>query len=277
MKFFKMHGTGNDFILFVIPTGKPSIFNKSLIQKLCNRQFGVGADGVILVLPNQRKRADFRMRIFNADGSEAEMCGNGIRCLGKLVYDHRLTKKKQILIETLSGNIPIKLLIPANTGWERRNIIGPHKNNKVAKVNVIIPASSSIRKISESKIKVTLGNPHCVVFIDEDVRKFPVTKYGPLIERHHLFPQKTNVEFVRVKNKGAIDMRVWERGVGETLSCGTGACAAVMAGIATNKLRANNVKVHLPGGILEISKLKDGKISLTGPAEMVFEGAISLA
>jgi len=211
------------------------------------------------------------MRIFNADGSEAEMCGNGLRCLSKLVYAQRLTNKTNLVIETLSGNIPVKLII---------------KNNKVAKVSVILAAPSSVHKISASKTKVVLGNPHCVVFLDESVSKFPVATYGPLLERHRLFPQRTNVEFVQVKNKGAIDMRVWERGVGETLACGTGACAAVIAGIAANKLRAVNVKVNLPGGILEISKLsarggsafggKNGKISLTGPAEMVFEGAITI-
>ncbi|MBI5779726.1 MAG: diaminopimelate epimerase [Planctomycetes bacterium] len=261
MKFFKMHGIGNDFILFV-PSGKEqSSFTRPLIRRLCDRHSGIGADGVILVLPARHKNHDFRMRIFNADGSEAEMCGNGIRCLGKLVFEQGLTNKHGLIIETLSGNIPLKLLI---------------NRNKVAKVSVTLPAPSSVRKITASKIKVVLGNPHCVVFIDEDVSRFPVAKYGPLLERHHLFPQRTNVEFVRVKNRGAIDMRVWERGVGETLACGTGACAAVMAGIATRKLRNNKVKVSLPGGVLEISKLKSGKISLAGPAEMVFEGDIKL-
>ena len=262
MKFFKMHGIGNDFILFIPYSKEQSSFTRPLIRKLCHRHSGIGADGVILILPTRHKGNDFRMRIFNADGSEAEMCGNGIRCLGKLVYEHGLASKKNLIIETLSGNISVKLII---------------KNNKVAKVSVTLPAPSSVRKISASKIKVTLGNPHCVVFINEDVSKFPVAKYGPLLERHRLFPQRTNVEFVRVKNKGAIDMRVWERGVGETLACGTGACAAVMAGIATSKLRTANVKVNLPGGILEISKLRNGKICLTGPAEMVFEGDITLA
>ena len=264
MKFFKMHGTGNDFILFISSNREQALFNRLLIRKLCDRHSGIGADGIILVLPARHKGNDFRMRIFNVDGSEAEMCGNGIRCLGKLVYESRWTSgtnKKNLIVETLSGNIPLKLLT---------------KNNKVAKVSATLAAPSSVRKISESKIKVTLGNPHCVVFIDEDIKTFPVAKYGPLLERHHLFPQRTNVEFVRVKNQGAIDMRVWERGVGETLACGTGACAAVMAGIATNKLRPNNVKVNLPGGVLEISRLKGGKISLTGPAEMVFEGDIAL-
>jgi len=262
MKFFKMHGTGNDFILFIPSNKEQSSFTGPLIRKLCDRHFGIGSDGIILVLPKRHKGNDFRMRIFNADGSEAEMCGNGIRCLGKLVYEQGLSNKKNLVIETLSGNIPVKLLI---------------NNNKVSKISVTLSTPTSVRKISDSKIKVIMGNPHCVVFIDDEVRKFPVNKYGPLLERHHLFPQKTNVEFVRIKNRGAIDMQVWERGVGETLACGTGACAAVMAGIATNKLRSNKVKVNLPGGVLEISKLKNGKISLTGPAEMVFEGAIGLA
>jgi diaminopimelate epimerase len=270
MKLFKMHGAANDFIMFIASNKQQALFTRPLIKKLCQRHSGIGADGVILVLPNRKKGADFRMRIFNADGSEAEMCGNGIRCLGKLVYEQHLTNKKNLIVETLSGNIPLKLLV---------------QGNKVTKVSVTLAAPSLIRpirragvparKISPYKIKVILGNPHCVVFLDESVSKFPVAKYGPLLERHHLFPQRTNVEFVQVKNRGAIDMRVWERGVGETPACGTGACAAVMAGIATNKLRSTHVKVNLPGGVLEISKLKNGKICLIGPAEMVFEGDVT--
>ena len=257
-----MHGTGNDFILFIASHKEQALFTRPLVRKLCRRHYGIGADGVILVLPRRSKNTDFRMRIFNADGSEAEMCGNGVRCLAKLVREQNLTNKKNIIIETLSGDIPAKLQV---------------KNNKVARVSITLPAPISVRQISESKTKVMLGNPHCVLFVDEEVSNFPVAKYGPLLEKHRLFPQKTNVEFVRVRHKGAIDMRVWERGVGETLACGTGACAAVIAGISRNKLRTGNVKVSLPGGILEISKLKRGKILLTGPSEMVFEGDIRLA
>jgi len=269
MKLFKMHGTANDFIMFIASNKEQALFTRPLIRKLCQRHSGIGADGIILVLTARHKDADFRMRIFNADGSEAEMCGNGIRCLGKLVYEQHQTNKKDLIIETLSGNIPVKLHI---------------NNHKVTKASATLAAPSSApspfplpygERIGEV-VKVILGNPHCVVFIDENIKTFPVAKYGPLLERHHLFPQRTNVEFVQVENKGAIDMRVWERGVGETMACGTGACAAVMAGIATNKLRTANVKVNLPGGVLEISKLKNGKISLTGPAEMVFEGDIAI-
>ncbi|MEW6027171.1 MAG: diaminopimelate epimerase [Planctomycetota bacterium] len=284
MKFFKMHGTGNDFAVFSPARPERTVFTPAFIRKLCDRRFGIGADGVIHILPARRslgvvgparnRKADFRMRIFNADGSEAEMCGNGIRCLGKLTYEQGLTNKKKLIIETMSGNVPVELHI---------------KNSKVSKVNVTLPAPSLVRKISASKYKVMMGNPHCVVFIparttgvvrsggDEDLKKFPVAKYGPLLERHRLFPQRTNVEFVRVRNKGAIDMRVWERGVGETLACGTGACAAVIAGIAAKKLRADNVKVNLLGGTLEISQLRNGKISMTGPAETVFEGSVWFA
>lgn len=265
-----MHGTGNDFILFVIPDKKQAFFTRPLIKKLCARYFGIGADGLILVLPSRHKKTDFRMRIFNADGNEAEMCGNGIRCLGKLVYDYRLTRKKELLIETLSGLIYIKLFT---------------KNNKVKKVTVNIPNQPKITLLPHSElhdildnqkyeiIKILLGNPHCVIFIPSNINDFPVEKYGPLIERHQLFPQRTNVEFVQLLNKTSIKMRVWERGVGETLACGTGACATVVAGIATNKLRSHNVKVSLPGGNLMVSQQNTG-LSLTGPAKIVFEGVI---
>lgn len=271
MQFIKMHGTGNDFIMFVIPNKKQVFFNRSVIQRLCDRHFGIGADGVILVLPARNKKADFRMRIFNADGNEAEMCGNGMRCLGKLVYDYHLTRKKELLIETLSGPIHINLFT---------------KNNYVEKVTVNIPNQPKITPLPHSEfqnilgnkkykvIRVLLGNPHCVIFITNNIKDFPVEKYGPLIERHRLFPQRTNVEFVRIQNKSSIKMRVWERGVGETLACGTGACAAVVAGISANKLKSNNVNVSLPGGNLTVSWEKSLGLSLTGPAEMVFEGNI---
>ncbi|MFH1231840.1 MAG: diaminopimelate epimerase [Planctomycetota bacterium] len=289
MKFVKMHGTGNDFILFTIPAEKSEVrysghpcasgrsafggqayFTKSRIKELCDRHFGIGADGVILILPTRKKTNDFRMRIFNADGNEAEMCGNGIRCLGKLVYDYHLTSKKELLIETLSGEIPIKLFT---------------KNNQVEKVTVNIPNKPKITPLPHSEfqsilgnkkygvIRVLLGNPHCVIFIQNNIKNFPVEKYGPLIEKHRLFPQGTNIEFVEIRNKSFIKMRVWERGVGETLACGTGACASVVAGITKNKLQPNNVKVKLPGGMLEVSWQKI--LSLTGPAETVFEGNIS--
>lgn len=271
MQFIKMHGTGNDFILFVIPEKKQVFFNRLLIQRLCDRHFGIGADGVILVLPARHKKTDFRMRIFNADGNEAEMCGNGIRCLGKLIYDYRLTRKTELFIETLSGPIYIKLFT---------------KNNYVKRVTANIPNQPKITPLPYSEfksilgnkkfeiIRVLLGNPHCVIFIPTDVNNFPIEKYGPLIERHRLFPQRTNVEFVQIQNKSSIKMRVWERGVGETLACGTGACAAVVAGISADKLKPHNVKVSLPGGNLTVSWEKSLGLSLTGSAEKVFEGTI---
>jgi diaminopimelate epimerase len=262
MKFFKMHGSGNDFVLFITSDKEQSLFTRPLIRKICRRHYGIGADGLILVLPARSKGADLQMRIFNADGSEAEMCGNGIRCLGKLAYEERLTNKKNLIIETISGKIAIKLIA---------------KNNKVSRVSVTIAAPSTVRKISESKFKVIMGNPHCVLFIKEDIKTFPVSKYGPLLEKHRLFPQGANVEFVRVKHRGAIDLRVWERGVGETLACGTGACAAFIAGLSAHKLQANGVKVKLPGGLLNVFKLKNGKIMLSGPAEMVCAGDINHA
>lgn len=261
MKFFKMHGSGNDFILFLISDKEQRIFTRRLIAGLCRRAFGIGADGLILGLPAKNKDHDFRMRIFNADGSEAEMCGNGIRCLGKLVYDEKLSHKTNLIIKTISGDIPIKLQT---------------KNGKDVKVSVTLPTPSSVTRISGSKFKVLMGNPHYVVMINQPPKTFPVPKYGPLLERHHLFPGKTNVEFVMIKNRCKIEMRVWERGVGETQSCGTGACAAVMAGISAGQLNTNNIQVKLPGGILTVSRIKNNMVVLTGPAEMVFAGNTTL-
>jgi diaminopimelate epimerase len=272
MQFVKMQATGNDFILFNIPSDE-RFFTRGRIKNICDRHLGVGADGLILIFPARDKKSDFRMRFFNADGSEAEMCGNGIRCLGKLVYESGLIKNKELIIKTRAGSIPIKLIT---------------ENNIVKKVFVHLPLKPKVTTIPKGLIpacirqtcirgdeivRVLLGNPHCVVFVN-NVTNFPVEKYGPLIERHRLFPKRTNVEFVKIINRNQIRMRVWERGVGETLSCGTGACASVIAGISANKLRSNNVKVHLPGGVLEVSWQKDSGLFLTGTAEMVFNGNI---
>lgn len=277
LSFSKMHGLGNDYIVLNGTRYKIKLTPK-LIRKLCDRNYGIGADGVILVLTAETQRTqrktcvnlcesmvpDFKMRIFNADGSEAEMCGNGIRCLGKFVYDHGLTRKKPLKIDTLAGVKSLDLYV--NKG-------------KVNKVKVEMGTPRQVKnnklKIKNKSLRITsvsMGNPHCVVFV-RNVDKFPVEQYGPIIEKHRLFPNRTNVEFVQIINRGLIKQRTWERGVGETAACGTGASASVVAGVYNNLLN-RKVTVQLKGGKLQIYYAPEGMVYLTGPTEEVFNGNI---
>ncbi|MBI4834930.1 MAG: diaminopimelate epimerase [Planctomycetes bacterium] len=273
MKISLMHGLGNEYIVF---DGTKARLNLSpaIIKKLCDRKSGIGADGIIIILPLHKfanspahslAPADFRMRIFNADGSEAEMCGNGIRCLGKYAYEHGLTWKKTIKVETLAGIKTLDLDI---------------KDNKVKNIRVEMGKPESIAdcrlEILDKKfkaVKVSMGNPHCVIFVPDTV-KFPVERYGPLIEKHRIFPKRTNVEFVRIVNKTNIKQRTWERGVGETTACGTGAAASVAAGIFKKRL-TRKVSVHLKGGKLLVESKPDGTLYITGPAEELFYKNVS--
>lgn len=274
MKFTKMHGAGNDYVVLDGLTRKLHLAllaaggEKALIRHLCDRHYGIGSDGVILVLPPTTPRADFRMRMFNPDGSEAEMCGNGIRCLGKFVYDHGFTRKKHPVIETLAGLKPLDLFIRQNKVTRIRVGMGQPTDIQTHKLVLKLPLSAKPVKISG--LKVLLGNPHYVIFV-KNVMKFPVTTYGPLIERHPAFSDRTNVEFVQVINRHNIKQRTWERGAGETLACGTGATAAVAAGIFTKQL-AREVKVYLKGGRVIIASARNGLMYLTGPAVEVFNG-----
>jgi len=280
INFVKMQGLGNDFIL--IDCLSKSLGDTSLLsylaKKLCDRNFGIGADGLIVILPSSK--ADLRMRIFNYDGSEAQMCGNGIRCFAKYTYENKLISKNKFKVETLAGIITPEL------------IFQDLKNKKVLKVKVDMGTPKLRRREipmtgedtptvvdetleinSEQTFKVTcvsMGNPHCIVFVD-DVQSTPVEKIGPKIENHSLFPEKTNVEFIQVLNKQEINFRVWERGVGETLACGTGACAALVASVL-NKKTDREATIHLPGGNLDIRWADDEHIYMTGPAELVFKG-----
>ncbi len=278
--FVKMHGLGNDFIL--IDCLKKSLGDSSflsyLAKKLCNRNFRIGADGLMLILPSPN--ADLRMRIFNHDGSEAQMCGNGIRCFAKYAYENKLVSKKKFTVETLAGIITPEL------------IFQDLKNRKVLKIKVnmgtpilkrrYIPMAgedtptvvNETLKINPEQIfKITcvsMGNPHCITFVN-DVQSISVDKIGPKIENNPLFPEKTNVEFIQVLNRKEINFRVWERGVGETLACGTGACAALVAAVL-NKKTDRKATIHLPGGDLDILWADDGHVYMTGPAELVFRG-----
>ncbi|MCF7861339.1 diaminopimelate epimerase [Candidatus Woesearchaeota archaeon] len=275
MKFTKMQGTGNDFILIDAISNDYSYESlKDHINKMCNRNFGIGADGVIFVLKPKSNEADFRMRIFNPDGSEAEMCGNGIRCFAKYVFNKGLAadKNKELVVETLAGLIKPKMI-------EKGDIIVDMGVPILESEKIPVKAESEkVIDMSHMGTKITcvsMGNPHCVVFVDEIMDRH-VFEIGPKLERDRIFPKRTNVEFVRIINEENIQMRVWERGVGETLACGTGTVASVVAAILNHKTR-NKVLVQLKGGDLRVEWSGEGKPAyLIGPAEFIFEGVISV-
>ena len=274
LEFIKMHGLGNDYVY--MDAINQDIKNRSeLAKKVSDRHFGIGSDGLILIC--QSNIADFRMQMFNSDGTEAEMCGNGIRCVGKFVYDNGFTDKKELKIETLAGIKKLELIT---------------KNEKVEEVKVDmgepildskkIPVISEENPVKDLKLIlldrnfkfscVSMGNPHAITVLDDDVNEFDVEKYGKLAEINEAFPKRTNVEFINIINKNRIKMRVWERGAGETLACGTGACASAVATIL-NGYTDRNITVELLGGNLEIEWNKeDNHIYMTGPASTVFKG-----
>ena len=262
--FCKMQATGNDFV--IVDCFK-NVFEYSfpiLVTFLCDRHYGVGADGVIFV--QESKIADFKMRIFNSDGSEAEMCGNGIRCFAKYVYESGLTEKEEFLVETLAGSKMVKLDI------ENKKVMNINCNMGSAdmpNIHYMIEIEDKVYQISP----VSMGNPHAVCFV-KNVEAVDVPKVGSKIENYKYFPNKTNVEFVEIVDCNKIKVRVWERGVGETKSCGTGACASVA--IARKEgLLSENVEVSLKGGRLQVSSDKDlENIMLCGEAELVFVGEI---
>jgi diaminopimelate epimerase len=274
INFTKMHGTGNDYI-FIDARKKQILKPEKLSIKMSSRHTGVGSDGIILILNSEI--ADFKMRMFNSDGSEAEMCGNGIRCFGKFVYDRKFTDKKEITIETLAGIKHLKLMLKSgkinqvivNMGTPilRRELI-PMIGKQSLVINETIPL---VDGSSFEVTAVSMGNPHIVIFV-EDVEKFPVEKYGPLLENHELFPQRTNVEFVQVLNNKEVIQRTWERGAGETFACGTGASAVTVAGSLTGHTE-KEITIHLKGGDLHtLWNEKDDSVYLTGAAVEVFTG-----
>jgi len=279
--FVKMHGLGNDFILIDClskPLGDSS-FLSYLAKKLCNRNFGIGADGLMLILPSSK--ADLRMRIFNYDGSEAQMCGNGIRCFAKYAYENKLVSKNKFTVETLAGIIIPELTITNN------KILGVKVNMGTPKLrrreipmngkDTLTVVNETLKINPEQTFKITcvsMGNPHCITFVN-DVQSISVDEIGPKIENQPLFPEKTNVEFIQVLNKQEINFRVWERGVGETLACGTGACAALVAAVL-NKKTDREATIHLPGGDLDIQWADDGHVYMTGPAELAFRGEMEI-
>jgi len=273
IKFTKMHGTGNDYVFvngFEQEVSDPEAF----ARVVSDRHFGVGGDGLILILPSEK--ADVRMRIFNADGSEAEMCGNGIRCVAKYVYERRLIpRRKRMRIETAAGVRAVELDVRGSEVEKVRVSMGKPRLERT-EVPMLGPAGEVILEpleVDGRSFEVTalsMGNPHCVIFV-ERASSLPLDEIGPKIENHKRFPQRTNVEFVEVQNRNDVRVRVWERGSGETLACGTGAAAVCVAGAITGKT-ARKVRVHLDGGDLELDWPEDGEVYLTGPAVEVFDG-----
>jgi diaminopimelate epimerase len=273
VQFWKMHGLGNDFVLIDNRDGTVREADMAeLARKLCERRLSIGADGLLLL--TNSNVGDLQMRIFNADGSEAEMCGNGIRCFAKYAYENGIVKKTEFTVETLAGPKQVWMAIKGDAveairvdmgtvEWERSKI--PMQGEGTA-VNTDL-------HVDEENCKVTclsMGNPHCVMFV-ENVEEFPVEYVGPVIENHEAFPNKTNVEFVQILKRDEIKVRVWERGCGETLACGTGACASTAAAHRLGFV-SPKVRVHLRGGVLEVSVAN--RIYMSGPAVKAFEGTV---
>ena len=277
LKFTKMHGIGNDYIYFDCTKTNPVANPEKLSENISRYHFGVGSDGIVLILPSEK--ADFRMRMFNADGSEGKMCGNATRCIGKYVYERGLTDKKTITLETLSGIKTLEL-----------NVI----DGKVKEISVDmgspvfetdkIPVISSEKEFIAKTINVcgkdftatcvSMGNPHCVIFT-ENTDSLNLEKIGPDFENHKIFPERVNTEFVEILNDNILKMRVWERGSGETLACGTGACAVTAAAVKNGICKTGiPVTIRLKGGELKILYREDGNIIMTGPASFVFDGEL---
>ena len=274
MKFTKMHGAGNDYVY--INCFEEQIEDPvTLAQQVSHRQFGIGSDGLILILPSDV--ADVRMRMFNIDGSEGEMCGNGIRCVAKYAYDHNLVKSLEMTVETGGGTLSLTMIVGAS-GWVDRvrvNMGEPGlQRGRIPMLGSAVEQAVSVPlEVASRQFEITcisMGNPHAVIYVD-DVEKFPVTEIGPLIENHLWFPERVNVEFVQVLNPTEVIQRTWERGSGETLACGTGASAVTVAGVLTSRTERKIIN-HLRGGDLELEWLENGPVMMTGPAVEVFNG-----
>ncbi len=273
MQFWKMHGLGNDYVVIDNRDGKITDHKApALAKRLCQRRFSAGADGMLLVCGSAV--AEVKMRIFNADGSEAEMCGNGIRCFAKYCYENGIAAKTEFSVETLAGVKHVWLTLRGKEvvsvkvdmgapNWERSAL--PMLGEGTA-VNEHLEVDGQLYRVT----CLSMGNPHCVIFVD-GVDEFPVDTVGPLIENHPVFPKRTNVGFVQVLNQGELKVRVWERGCGETLACGTGTCAAVAAANRLGKVGAK-VTVHVLGGSLQVEVGKT--LLLCGAAEKVYQGTL---
>ncbi len=278
MKFTKMHGIGNDYVY--VNCLKEKVEDPAVAARfVSDRHFGIGSDGLILIKPSEV--ADFQMDMYNADGSRSEMCGNGVRCVAKYVYDYGLTDKTEVDIETGAGIKHIVLTIRDGKVEKARVDMG----EPILKPELVPVKGEGDRLVNEPILVdgqqyrmtcVSMGNPHAVVFLDEDVKDLDIEKIGPKFENHERFPKRTNTEFMNVLDRHTMSMRVWERGSGETLACGTGTCASVVAAVL-NGFTERDVLVHLLGGDLEIHwDEKDNHVYMTGSATTVFDGEIDL-
>lgn len=277
LKFTKMHGIGNDYVYVncfketVSDPEKLSIF-------VSDRHFGVGSDGLVLIMPSDK--ADFRMRMFNADGSEGMMCGNATRCIGKYVYDNGMTDKTDITLETKSGIKRLKLFVKdgkvetvlVDMG---KAIIKPADIPVRSELDTFISQKITVNGKEETVTCVSMGNPHCVLFTDTPVDTIELEKIGPYFENHELFPERINTEFANVLDDHTVKMRVWERGSGETWACGTGACAAAVAACLNEYCKqGEEITLKLRGGDLAITYNEDGTVLMRGPAAKVFDGEL---
>lgn len=277
MKFTKMQGIGNDYVY--VNCFKEVVENpKELAIRVSDRHFGIGSDGLILIKPS--KVADFCMDMYNADGSQSEMCGNGIRCVAKYVYDYGLTDKTRISIETLAGIKYLDLqvengkvqMVTVNMGAPE---LKPEKIPVKFSKDVLINESILVDGTEYKMTCVSMGNPHCIVFV-EDTKNFPLEEIGPKFESHEVFPNRVNAEFIQILDRKTVNMRVWERGSGETLACGTGACASTVACVL-NGLTEDEITLHLLGGDLLVRwDREENLVYMTGPAKVVFDGEIEL-
>jgi diaminopimelate epimerase len=270
LPFTKMHGAGNDFVV-LNALRRPLRVSADLARRLCDRRFGAGADQILVLEPS--RRADFGMRILNADGSEVEMCGNGIRCVARYAFERGITRKREMAVETPAG-----IIRPLLRKDDVRVDMGPPVLD-AARVPTrakgrVIDAPFRWNGHEVAMTCVSMGNPHAVIFVD-DLDKTPVGTWGPEIENHKFFPRRVNVEFVQVLDGRHARARVWERGAGLTMACGTGACAVGVAGALTGRME-RHVFLRLPGGTLEVEWAADGRVYLTGPAAFVYEGEFEM-
>lgn len=276
MKFTKMQGAGNDYIYVNCFTETVKNPEETAVR-VSDRHFGVGADGLVLICPSEN--ADFFMDIYNADGSRAKMCGNATRCVAKYVYDNKMTDKTEIALETLSGIKRIKITVQDGKAVAARvNMGAPILTPREIPTNfdgeTVVSQNLTIDDTTYAVTCVSMGNPHCVLYTD-DVHALDLPRIGPKFENHEMFPDRINTEFVHIVSETEFDMRVWERGSGETLACGTGACAATVASILNGYCkRDTEIKVNLLGGTLYINWTADGDVYMTGPAETVCTGEI---
>jgi len=278
LKFTKMHGCGNDYIYFNCfeqEVADP----EALSIRLSDRHFGIGGDGIVLICPSDV--ADAKMRMFNADGSEGKMCGNATRCIGKYMYEHGLISKPEMTLETLSGIKILKMTeedgkitsVRVDMG---KAILKPSEIPTKYTGDTAVSVPLTVDGTEYAVTCVSMGNPHCIVFVDQDVNTLDLPKIGPSFENHEMFPERINTEFIRVIDDHTLQMRVWERGSGETLACGTGACAAAVASVLNGYCpKGEDITIHLIGGELKI-RYTDEAVYLTGPATTVFEGSIEL-